>query len=105
MITDFSPAMLKGFLHIRVTHEASVAMYPGRDAELVAKVALQQRADVTDKDFRLAWRGRLLAPAPRERLWRALGVPPALFGVTLVHGGQEPPCAPPEEPAATGGAS
>lgn len=91
MRPDLSPAMLKSFLRIRVDHMARIAMYcePRRDAQRAEKVALRKAARVTACEFEMAWTGRLMSPAPRERLWGALGVSPSALGLRLVHGGQE----------------
>lgn len=87
---DFSPSMLKFFLHARVCHMANVAFPAARASqEKGAKIALQKAAGVTDFEFRMAWAGRLERPLPRLKLWMSFGLDPSVFGVRLIENGRQ----------------
>lgn len=89
---DFSPAMLAFFLRARA-HFAQTGKPPARGGFQAAarheKTRLRKLASVTHAEMEFAWMGRLLSPAPRARLWGALGHVPGDHGVLLTHGGQE----------------
>jgi hypothetical protein len=91
MTPDFSHQMLKSFLHLRV--KAMVLIdYPsiGKSGEKAAKVTLRKRSGLTRDEFDLAWSGRLTEGRARARIWAALWVDPADFGLLLTDdGGQE----------------
>ena len=102
MPPDFSPAMLRFFLHARVSHAGLVAVplcspLPSGQrpheakapAERRMKDSIRKTAGITNLEFQSAWLGRLPTPDPRAKLWGALGLIPASFGVRLTHGGQE----------------
>lgn len=88
---DFSPAMLSFFLRARA-HFAH-ANHPARCGFQAAakreKAIWRKLARVTHAEMEFAWMGRLLSPAPRARLWGALGHAPGDYGILLTHGGQE----------------
>lgn len=91
MKPDFSPAMLRDFLHLRV--KAMVLIdYPsvGKSGEKAARAALRKRSGLTRDQFDLAWSGRLKEGRARAKIWAALWVDPADFGLLLTDdGGQE----------------
>lgn len=98
MTPDFSPAMLKRFIRARIGIEvygrifaAPAGFAPKLEAvEAEEKDRLREAAGLTEEQLDLAWMGRGLSLAPRERLWKALGVDPAGCGVRLLdHGKQE----------------
>lgn len=90
MTSDFSPAMLKFFLHARVHHMANTAFPASRSAqERGAKSELRKAAGVTDFEFRMAWSGRLRRPLPRLKIWMSLGIDPSVFGVRLIEDGEQ----------------
>lgn len=88
---DFSPAMLRGFLAIRIgavacDHERP----PARPCERCRRDYqnnLRKHARVTWAQFNLAKAGRLHSAAPRAALWRAMGISPADGGIRLLDGG------------------
>ncbi|WP_326883213.1 hypothetical protein U8P73_15000 [Rhizobium beringeri] len=95
---DFSPAMLKGFLHARVKMEFYMAAYPNaplkagvdqvrREAGLRGE--LRKRAGVSAGDFKRAWSGLGVDLEARLKLWRALGVSPTAHGVRLIGADQQ----------------
>lgn len=87
---DFSPAMLKAFLRMRVRHAVATAFADTRNAERVEKTRIRKTAGVTNNEFDFAWNGRLIRAAPREKLWAALGIMPGAIGIVLTDdGGQE----------------
>lgn len=87
---DYSPVMLRSFLRIRVDHESRIALRAGPKAASEAARILRRAAKVSAEEWNQAWHGRLLAAAPRVRLWAALGVIPSETGVLLTDdGGQE----------------
>ena len=90
MTPDFSPSMLKSFLRIRVAAMAQIS-FPsvGRSAEKSAKAELRKHSGLSREDFELAYSGRLSDPESRTRIWKALWIDPALYGVRLTDGGQE----------------
>ncbi|MBP2560829.1 hypothetical protein J2857_003598 [Neorhizobium galegae] len=91
MTPDFSPAMLKFFIRARVAHAANIAFpAPRGSQERAAKVAIRKAAAVTEFEFNMAWMGRLDRPLPRLKLWMSFGIDPAVFGLRLNNGGQEP---------------
>ena len=94
---DFSPAMLRTFLHLRsdlaVSQDADAAgaSRAARRAVNRFRAAMRERAGVSIAEFNQAWRGtRTLAVEPRRRLWRAMDLDPADAGIRLIeNGGQE----------------
>lgn len=87
---DFSPAMLKSFLRIRVDFAVRTSMRGGFDMVKAEKALLRKAAGVTNNEFHFAWMGWLNLAAPRARLWAALGIFPADEGILLTDdGGQE----------------
>jgi len=87
---DFSPAMLKSFLRIRVDYAVRTSMRGGFDMVRAEKTGLRKAAGVTNTEFHFAWMGWLNQAAPRVRLWAALGIFPADQGILLTDdGGQE----------------
>ena len=91
MNPDFSPAMLKAFLRIRVAHEATVSFpSPRLSAEKAAMTALRKQSGLSRDDFALAFDGKLKAGATRTKIWAALWIHPAAVGLRLLdNGGQE----------------
>ncbi|MBB3608648.1 hypothetical protein [Rhizobium sp. BK602] len=91
MTPDFSPDMLKRFLRLRVDMMVRIS-FPsqGRSAEKAARAELRQRCDVSRQEFWDAWQGRLGNGRLRAKIWAALWVDPAEFGLLLTDdGGQE----------------
>lgn len=90
-VPDFSPAMLKTFLRLRVSHMANLAFLSTRNAaERGARVELRKAACVSRAEFDDAWHGRLKAGRTRAKIWAALWVDPADHGQHLTDdGGQE----------------
>ena len=88
---DYSPAMLRMFLHARAVLASALATGKADKATATrkAKAGPRHLARVTQEEFDLAWTGRLLAPEPRVRLWAVLGHFPGDHGIALTHGGQE----------------
>jgi hypothetical protein len=98
---DFSPAMLSFFLRARAhfahgnrdAEGAQKGKHPARcgfQATAKREKAMWRKlARVTHAEMEFAWMGRLLSPAPRARLWGALGHVPGDYGILLTHGGQE----------------
>lgn len=87
---DFSPAMLRAFLRIRVDFAVRTGMRDGFDMVKAEKAALKRAAGVTTNEFHFAWMGWLQQAGPRVRLWAALGIFPADQGWVLTDdGGQE----------------
>lgn len=88
---EFSQSMLRLFLHARCRHEHFER--PARCGFQTTKNrvldAVRRKAQVTHHDMSMAWMGRLMTAETRARIWRALGLDPADYGVTLTHGGQE----------------
>lgn len=90
-VPDYSPEMLSSFLRIRVAYANLTAFKPGRDTVKAERALLARAAGVSRADFWVAWQGNALDSALRTRLWAALGVYPADFGVVLDDdGGQVP---------------
>ena len=90
-VPDFSPAMLKAFLRLRVAHMAGLTFSSSRiTAERSAKAELRQCSGLTRAEFDDAWQGRLKAGRARAKIWAALWVDPAEHGLLLADdGGQE----------------
>nr|WP_210282388.1 hypothetical protein [Mesorhizobium sp. RMAD-H1] len=84
--------MLRLFLRARAEFRIVAVGTPDRRAPIVraVKAEIRKRARVTHGALDLAWMGRLNNPDDRVRIWGALGIVPADYGVTLTHGGQEP---------------
>jgi hypothetical protein len=97
MTPDFSPESLKGFLQARVKITAYMAAYPNPPkmrkalgkAEDEAKAKLRAKAKVTPEQFDLAWQGKTLGAEARLKLWRALNVDPAEYGIRLIDFGKQ----------------
>jgi len=81
MKPDFSPEMLRFFLHARYRHSGSEAP--------AAKALnwLRKAAGVDVYDMRAAIAGHLTRAKPRVRLWGALGHVVADHGITLTDDG------------------
>ncbi|NTI27648.1 hypothetical protein [Rhizobium rhizogenes] len=91
MTPDFSPDMLKSFLRLRVAAMVLID-FPsvGKSGERAARTALRQRSGLTRDEFEMAWMGRLRDGKARAKIWAALWVDPATFGLLLTDdGGQE----------------
>lgn len=90
MRRDFSPQMLRFFLHARSVLRADIAGVPVKMARRqiageTARIAKVRRADVD-----AAMTGRLCASMPRTRIWGALGHVTVDDGVLLTDdGGQQ----------------
>jgi hypothetical protein len=97
-IPDYSPAMLASFLRIRVAYANLTAFKPGHDTIKAERAMLAHAAGVTPGDFWVAWQGNALGAGLRARLWAALGVYPADFGVVLDDAGGQTP----DNPKVTG---
>lgn len=95
MIPDYSPAMLRGFLTARIVmaeHLAANSEVARRNARRAEKVMIRNAAQVSDAILTLALQGRLMNGTLRARIWGAIGIVPAVLGVTLTDdGGQVPP--------------
>ncbi|QXZ79639.1 hypothetical protein [Rhizobium sp. L51/94] len=90
MNPDFSPAMLKSFLRIRVGHAANVSFpSPRGSAERAAKTQLRLASGVSSEDFDKAWKGLLTEPEACTRIWSALGIAPATVGIRLIANGRQ----------------
>jgi len=102
MIPDFSPDMLRGFVHAQITMAGYRETFPderksARRAQLTFEQAcaaerarLIKRAKITPEQLDLALSKKKICPDARLRLWRALGADPARFGIRLVGmAGQE----------------
>jgi hypothetical protein len=90
MKPDFSPTMLRDFLHLRV--KAMVLIdFPsvGKSGERAAKTDLRKRSGLSREEFDLAWAGRLKEGRARAKIWAALWVDPATFGLLLTDDGRQ----------------
>lgn len=103
-VPDYSPKMLRLFLHARVRFAgAEAALIEPRNrasGESAEKRRIRKAAKVTNNEFHMAWMGWLLSADDRTRLWAALGVYPEKFGVVLEDRGGQTPAAPKLEDAA-----
>ncbi|MBB4574413.1 hypothetical protein [Rhizobium lentis] len=91
MTTDFSPAMLKQFLALRVAMMVRLD-FPSqrRNGEKAALADLRKRSGLTRDEFELACKGRLKGGVARAKIWAALWIDPASLGIRLTDdGGQE----------------
>lgn len=87
MRPDFSPAMLRLFVHARCLHGVSSGIFKDIKA---ARAGLRKAAGITLAAFDVAWSGRLNKADARLKLWGALGHVPADHGVILTDdGGQQ----------------
>jgi hypothetical protein len=90
-VPDYSPKMLRLFLHARVRHAGSqAAIIDPRNrlsGEKAEKRRIRKVAGVTNVEFDMAWMGRKMLAAGRTRLWAALGQHPGDFGVLLTDDG------------------
>lgn len=91
MTPEYSPRMLRLFLHARCLHAADGLTGGARfDALKRAKTRLRKSAGVSNFEFDFAWMGRLHSAAARAKLWGACGVVPGDYGITLTDdGGQQ----------------
>jgi len=97
MTPDFSADMLKSFLRIRVGYLVMNAAYPAppkrpehpKKIEDGVKARIRKAAGVTAVHFDMAWHGRALSVVPRARLWGALGIDPADYGIRLLDLGKQ----------------
>ena len=78
---DFSPVMLAGFLQARFESRSKSRRKWLND--------LRKRAGITERQMDSALNGRLRQAAARARLWGALGIVPADYGIGLVDGGKQ----------------
>lgn len=89
MTPDFSPAMLRLFLHGRCRLAHALAGKGGYGpAAKRERDRLRRLAGITAAEMEFAWAGRLLDAGRRTRLWAVLGHFPADHGILLTHGGQ-----------------
>lgn len=96
MTPDFSPAMLHGFVYMRIHSAGYRETFPDErktvlraqktfeQACAAERAALIKRAKVTPEQIDLVLSKRKICPDARLRLWKALGADPARFGVRLV---------------------
>lgn len=89
MNPDFSSAMLKGFLQVRVAYRSLTSDAPGLLSERAERARIRDQAQVSDDEFNRAWRGWPIGVMARVRLWAALSIVPSEFGVMLTERGQE----------------
>lgn len=102
MSADFSPKMLRGFLHARIEMAGYRVMFPDErkstrrpapsfdEAKAAERAKIMRRAEITQEQLDAALSAGTVCRAARERLWKALGADPASFGVRLIGGfGQE----------------
>jgi hypothetical protein len=87
MQPDYSSEMLQAFLHIRVDFTNRTSFSPGYDTIKAERHVLAKTAGVTKDQIWRAWQGKPVNAAVRTRLWAALGVYPADFGVVLTDDG------------------
>jgi len=84
---EFSPFMLKLFIRAHCLHVVNAGLSSDINA---AKTALRKAAGVTAATLSKAWAGRLNSAAARVKLWGAMGLRPADYGLALTDdGGQE----------------
>jgi hypothetical protein len=91
MTPDFSPLMLKQFLTLRVAMMVRLD-FPSqpRSGEKAALADLRKRSGLSRDEFDLACKGKLKTGIPRAKIWAALWIDPASFGILLTDdGGQE----------------
>lgn len=91
-VPEYSPRMLKDFLRFGAEYRWLSAPVDRRHDATVAryKSDIRKAARVSELDFDLAWRGKLLNAVARLKLWAVLNVRPADLGVRLLDdGGQE----------------
>lgn len=90
MQPDFSPAMLKSFLAIRIAYLVRTS-YPsvGASAEKAARTELRKRSCLTRAEFDLALAGKLKSANARGKIWAALWVHPATFRIRLLDNGRQ----------------
>lgn len=89
--SDFSPAMLKQFLALRVAMMVRLD-FPSKplSGEKAARADLRKRSGLTREEFELACEGRLKGGVSRAKIWAALWIDPASLAVRLTDdGGQE----------------
>ncbi len=98
MQPDYSPKALQLFVHARVRHAgadaalmASANRISGEKAE---KRKLRKNSGITVVQFDMAWMGTLRRALPRTRLWSAMDVFPADFGIILTDDGGQMAMAP-----------
>jgi len=102
MTPDFSPKMLRGFVHARISMAGYRTVFPDErkstkrgelsfDAACAAERArLIKRAGLTEEQMELVLAGRGIETSARVRLWKALDANPARFGIVLTGtSGQE----------------
>lgn len=87
MTRDFSPAMLRGFLHARAILRADLAGVPIKKARGQIAGETARVAKVRRKDVEAAMAGRLMAASERSRIWRAIGHITVDAGVVLTDDG------------------
>jgi hypothetical protein len=91
MTPDFSPAMLKQFIALRVAMMVRID-FPSkpRNGEKAALADLRKRSGLTRDEFELAYKGRLKSGVSRAKIWAALWIDPASLRIRLTDdGGQE----------------
>lgn len=90
-VPEYSPRMLKAFL--RLGGDYRWFSYPkraGREATVERyKLDIRKTSRVSQSDFDLAWDGRLKAAEPRAKIWSALKIVPADYGVRLLDNGSQ----------------
>lgn len=90
MTPDFSPAMLKKFLALRVAMMVRLD-FPSlpRNGEKAALTDLRKRSRLTREEFELACNGRLKGGAARAKIWATLWIDPASLGIRLTDDGRQ----------------
>lgn len=93
MTPQFTPRMLRLFLIVRAASlecehcsDWPPACERCQDEYLTS---IRLRADVSEAEMSRAIAGTLVAADPRERLWRALDLPPEDVGIRLLSGGKQ----------------
>lgn len=102
MNPDFSPEMLRGFVHAQITMAGYREAFPDErksvrrvsltfdEACAAERARLIKRSRITPEQMDLVLAKRKICPDARLRLWKALGADPARFGIRLVGmAGQE----------------
>lgn len=102
MTPDFSPKMLRGFVHARIAMAGYRTVFPDErkstkrsslsfdDACAAERARIIRRARITPEQLDLVLSGRGIEISARVRLWRALDADPARFGIVLTGtSGQE----------------
>lgn len=91
MTPDYSPAILKAFLHAHVIFNAQCEAATQKAAWRHLRKELRFATKLKASDLDDAYAGRLHRGVARAKLWAALGVFPADFEVLLDNSGNQEP--------------